>query len=496
MIKQISKNVFTGWTQIVLSILFTIIITPKAINTLGRESYGLWLLIFHVIGYLYLADFGVTNSISRIYAKYNILNDIKKLGSLIYSAYLIIILVDILIIIIALHFYDNIMVFLNVSENMKNVFIPLYIIAIIELIIQMLLRINIGILQGIHKFNLPYTLDSAAIIIKFTAISIFLYLDKLTIVNFAIIYTLSKIITNIWTFYYLKKELQFIVFKVDNLIFKEMTSLGISSLIISLFSVLYNSVPTLLYGKLFAISNVIIYAIPMSIMLLISKFINIIFISLVPKISELKTIERTTNIYKISALGRKFSLILNVIFTVFIIFFAKDLLKLWLTGEELNSNDFILMYHILILLMGYLSFSNIQKINNIIFKSAGLHWIATLEMILSVTILYVFSLLTFKLFRENVFALGMLIVGIFKFLYYKYISQNKITISSHSISSILLHAFAVAGLYQIVHFYEFSILNKITIFIILFAMYILFSFMYTFDDEEKNMILLQYRKKI
>jgi len=485
---RIGKNVISGWTQIFLSLLYTLLITPVAINNLGREMYGLWILIFNIVGYLYLTDFGVTNSISRLYAKYNILKEINKLKAMIHTIFILIFLIDLIIILLAYVFHNNVKIFLNINQNMNNIFIVIFIIAIIEVVLQMLFRINIGVLQGTHRFNIVYNLNTFSIILNIIAILLLLYFNLFNIITFTISRTGSKLFTNTLTFYFLKNELFVGKSKIDFSILKEVMNLGISSLIISTAVTFYRSVPVLLFGKIFSISNVLIYSIPMSLMLLISKFINIIFVAAVPKVSELKTLDDNEQIYRISHLGIKVSFFINIFSLIFFILFTKDLLLLWLGNKELNLEDFRTMYKITVLLLGYLAFSNMQKINNIIYKSADLYWLATIEVVISVVVLYLFSIITYKLFDIYVFAIGMLIVGLFKILFYKYIGRNKIKTASYSLFFIIVNSFIIFGFYYFINCFNYSILIRILIFLVVSVGFIIYFVKIELNELEKEII--------
>jgi len=476
MSKQIWKNISSGWMQILLSLIFTIMITPLVINTLGREMYGLWILIFNIVGYLYLADFGITNSISRIYSKYNILNNKEKLGSLIYTIYIIIFLIDIFIILFSYIFYEQIMSFLEVSENLESTFLILFIIAISEVVMQMILRVNIGILQGIHKFHITNNLNSLNIIVKFILIYILVYSNNLNVFTYTMITSGTKLLINTYSFYIIREELRLMRRVLDKNISKEMAGLGSSSLIISFGIALYTNVPTLLFGKMFSLENVILYSIPLSLMLIVSKFINTIFVIAVPKVSELKALKSDNKIYMISSLGIHVSLLINFLSLVFFIFFAKDILILWLGENQLREDDFFVMYNILILLMGYLMLMNIQKINNIIYKSIGLHWVAVKEITFSVLLLFILVFLFYQDLKEYIFAVSMLGVGVFKFLFYKYSSKDKSYISSHSILTIIFHFIALFSFYSYINFLNPLIYVRILFFCVIFTLYSAFYF--------------------
>ena len=79
----------SGYGAIVLGVIVNIFLLPVVLNNVGKELYGLWFLIFNITSYFYLADFGITNAITRLFAKYKVLGQ-DKVKNLLSTAYIII----------------------------------------------------------------------------------------------------------------------------------------------------------------------------------------------------------------------------------------------------------------------------------------------------------------------------------------------------------------------------------------------------------------------
>ena len=112
-LEQTYSNIISGWASIAVVAISSIVLTPLILNNLGKEIYGLWLLIFNFLGYLYLADFGITNAIIRLYAKYNV-DENKDLSKLISTSYFMVLLIDIFMILALVISKDSIFGFLNI----------------------------------------------------------------------------------------------------------------------------------------------------------------------------------------------------------------------------------------------------------------------------------------------------------------------------------------------------------------------------------------------
>lgn len=64
------RGVISGYASIFVNILFSLFSIPLALHYLGKEDFGLWVLIVQLSGYLSLLDLGMSVSISRFLADY------------------------------------------------------------------------------------------------------------------------------------------------------------------------------------------------------------------------------------------------------------------------------------------------------------------------------------------------------------------------------------------------------------------------------------------
>ena len=64
------RGVISGYASISVNILFSLLSVPVALHYLGKEDFGLWVLIVQLAGYLALLDLGMSVSIARFLADY------------------------------------------------------------------------------------------------------------------------------------------------------------------------------------------------------------------------------------------------------------------------------------------------------------------------------------------------------------------------------------------------------------------------------------------
>lgn len=71
MLTTILKNVTANWVGLIVNILLSFVVAPITVNALGSVYYGIWTLLMQFTGYLWLADFGVRESVVKYVAQYH-----------------------------------------------------------------------------------------------------------------------------------------------------------------------------------------------------------------------------------------------------------------------------------------------------------------------------------------------------------------------------------------------------------------------------------------
>ena len=493
LIKQTYKNIASGWLSILLIAGVNIIVTPILLNELGKELYGLWFLVFNLLAYFYIADFGITSAITRLYAKYKISSP-NNISELISTSYILVICIDVLSVFFILLYSDDIFNYLEINNNYYKIYSFLILVAVIELGTQLILRVNIGILKGCHRYDTAYKLESFSAVLRLSLIFLLLALNSFDVYTFAIVYTGSKIVADSLSIYFVRDILKKFRPIIDKKAAKELLDIGSSSLITSVASTLMNSLPILLFGKFFGIESIFLYSIPFAIMIILTRLINSIYHGLTPRSSELKAMNNLTEIYAISSFSIKISVVIGFLFLSFFIIFGESIMHYWLGNETLLESDFIIMNNIFLILLGYLFMMTIVKANVFIFKATGFHWFVTIETILSIFLMYMFSYTLYGILNEYVFSVSLLFLGVFKYLYYQFSGRSKIKTYSLFAPILMMILVFIGSIYFINLFLLTSILFKFLLFILISMLFILYVYFKLFNEYERHEIKSQLAK--
>ncbi|MDC1328951.1 hypothetical protein N8291_06515 [Pseudomonadales bacterium] len=492
-LSQTYRNMMSGYFALMLAIVVNVILVPTILSNLGKELYGLWFLIFNIISYFYLADFGITNAITRLYSKYSVAGQ-DKINKLLSSAYIIVLALDVMLILLVLFFEAKIIDYLEIDSHNLEVFALLFLIAVFELFSQFILRVNFGIIRGEHKYNIAYNLESLTAILRILSLIFLVYTDSFTVLNFALLYSLSKIFSDSLSFFFLRNIFKNLTFKLDFYVLKELIDNSGSTLITSISATVYNSLPLLLFGKIFGVERVFLYSIPFAIMIMISRLMNVMYAGFTPRAAELKAMNDDDEINKISNYAVKISLLFGSLSLIFFIIFGFEIFEIWLgSSGVLTVTDLRIIYNIFILLLIYLTIANFQNANIVIYQAAGLHWYVTFETVISAVVLLVLSYIFVEKLEVYAFAAAMICVGGFKYIYYQYSATTKIKTYSLSWFILLMLVTYICAIY-FTNILLTSILDKFIFCLIGCLSFIACVYLYLFDEYEKHEIQVQLDK--
>ena len=80
------RNVIWGWLGVALNILVGIFLSPIIIRKLGVEQYGVWILLFSLLDYIRLLDFGFRPAVVNGCARYSAAGDWERFSSTVTTA--------------------------------------------------------------------------------------------------------------------------------------------------------------------------------------------------------------------------------------------------------------------------------------------------------------------------------------------------------------------------------------------------------------------------
>jgi O-antigen/teichoic acid export membrane protein len=84
--QEFARNLTSGWVLLSAEVAVAFLLTPFIVRELGAAAYGIWSLMFSVIGYMGLIDIGIRGSVGRYVNHYMAQRDARAVGQVVGTA--------------------------------------------------------------------------------------------------------------------------------------------------------------------------------------------------------------------------------------------------------------------------------------------------------------------------------------------------------------------------------------------------------------------------
>lgn len=206
-------NIFSNFFFKGIGISLSFISVPLVLKYLEKESYGLWLLILSITGWIYTFDVGLGNGLKNRIAESIAKKNSNDTKDYIATAYFFITIISIIFFIIIFYLFKmiNLNSILNINFIDKETLSKIFIINIAFVCLNFILSICNNIFLGAQKSYLTSVNNVISQLLNITFILMLQYLKYKSLVYISIFYGLSISLSHIiLTIYFFIKEKQFI----------------------------------------------------------------------------------------------------------------------------------------------------------------------------------------------------------------------------------------------------------------------------------------------
>jgi|GEM_PF-464231 len=368
--RTIVENVFSNWANLAITIVIAFLISPIVVKTLGKEMYGIWVLIGSVTGYLTILDFGVNTALVRYISSSAAQNDHNKARS-IYSTSLLVFgcisVGAILFSVVFGYFFQDVF---NIQHISRLYLYAVFVICCMDLACNLIFTVQLGSLTGLQEFK--FINGSSIVINVIKSIILVLFLKQgFSLLAIAFIQILTSLARSLVLYWKLRSKYPFISFSrqtINRDTFKLIYNYSIYSFVIAIALKLLFYTDSVLIGALLGISYVAFYAIPSSLLDYLEKFVWAMVSALVPVISAKEATGGITENSKIYIVGTRYVLLVSMPVVISLFYYGGDFIRLWM-GPEFGERS---LWVLRLLLLGYgCSFS--QLIAHGILKGISKH---------------------------------------------------------------------------------------------------------------------------
>ena len=397
--KQIFRNAISGWFETAILFATALIVPPLLLTRLGKDGYGVWALVGQVISYLAILDLGTGNSVGRFVAKYNAEEDNLSLSHIISSAIFLFLISSFLIIIATLLIYPQFPKFFHLSEAYFNTGKWLILLSGFGVAVSFPLRIGVGILQGIHLFDLIYLIRTSRALVTVLLILIsFGWLQSESLILLAIITMTTTMASNLFMCGIAYKNLENVV-QVKRKYIKlskitEIWSLSFSAVLITIATLFFRQGQVLCVGIIIEPEAVTLYFIPLTLLTYGSRAISSIVGAFQPMASQVQALNDAKTLARLNIIGVKISATISFFIATLAIIFGYSFFRRWLPEKSLSTQDFNIMSNVLTIMVLGFAIGMPQTITDKMLTGIDRHWfVAVVSLMTSLTGLVVGILL-------------------------------------------------------------------------------------------------------
>src|SRR3989338_1238213 len=87
MLKRLIAGTLATYLNTGISILSNLILVPMYLNYLGKEQYGLWLVVLSLVSYFGFLNLGITQSVANLVAGANAKNNLSGIRSIVATGF-------------------------------------------------------------------------------------------------------------------------------------------------------------------------------------------------------------------------------------------------------------------------------------------------------------------------------------------------------------------------------------------------------------------------
>lgn len=391
----IFSSALTGYLQKGIQFIVSIVSLPLVISSLGKEQYGILVLIGQTVGFLAMSDIGVSNSVGRFISKYIAQNNKDKIKEVIHTAFYLLLIAAVIITLITLSFFNWIPNWLNISEEYSDIAKLLFVINGFFLALMFPTRIGQGILSGKQLYWIINLVSSVAAILQLTGVIILYQLNILGLIELAFltlgVNLLSQLII-IGIAWRGKTSFTFTKMRFSILMAKRILSLGSSSFLISFSGILVSQGLIITLGVLTNTITAGIFGVVMMVMTNISFLLTKIIQPMVTLSSELSAKKEYEKLNKLILFLMRLSLVISFLFSVSLFFYIEDLLKILLTVNW-SVQDYIDASFAIIIMSFAVTIGIPQFVSRAVLLGVGIHWRASLGKTIASLIAFVLGVL-------------------------------------------------------------------------------------------------------
>lgn len=342
---RLVKNSIYGLLSWIFPILPTMIATPMVLDSLGKERYGLFVVILGFISYFFTT--GIGKVAAKYVAEYRATGETEKISAIISSTILLGMGATLIGTAAVIVFSRPIIAdILRIPPELQNDAVMALYLGCATIVSIMLGQVFQLVLQGLHRFD-RYLLLTNLSSISFSVGSVIMVLNGFGVIGLLCLNLVSATAIGILSYFMAKKllpEFKFTV-RIGGDTWRTVSRYAASLIAYQIFGSVLLLFERAWIVRQFGVEALTYYAIPMTLAMYLHLFVGAVVLAVFPMANELLT-ERA----KLITLYQKFTKLIFtlVVFTVLsVVVGGRLFLSLWLGDEFAAVASSLLIIHVI-----------------------------------------------------------------------------------------------------------------------------------------------------
>jgi O-antigen/teichoic acid export membrane protein len=336
-------NAISNWAAFCINILVGVMLTPYIIRSIGKDDYGIWVLVGSFVGYYGLLNLGVGTALLRYVARYSAKNNEEKLNEVVSTAMAVFSLTGIVVFIASVILGPTLSEFFELSLGMRDDFVRVVGVVGLSTGISFAGSIFGTIVMGCERFILANMAGISANVLRAGLVIMFMEFNANVVgVAYAtLMTTLYEIIVNAYIARHVAPNIRPSYFSANAGMLKELILFGGVATVISLADIMRSNLDHVVVAKFVGIEYVAIYGIGLLLLRYIVRIITTGMSVLTPRFAKLDGINATRNMQELFLKSLTISGFMAFGAAMCAIIFGKYVI-IWWVGPEFADSATIL----------------------------------------------------------------------------------------------------------------------------------------------------------
>jgi len=335
------SNVIWSWFGVAVQLLPGLVVTPYMIFKLGAEQYGIWSLVFSLVGYYALVDLGFRSAAVRYAAYFSALNDTEKINELVNTLLLYFSTVGLALVGFTIVIWQKADRFFQVRPAYHQEFAWLVLLAGINLSIGVVGGIFTGCVEGFHRFDV----SNRIFILTFGARSVgwFALLacgrGLVEMGAWALLTNLALIMMYGRAFHRMFPALRLSPTQATMPMFRLTAAYGLHTFLAGIATRAMEQITPVLIGHYRSMTELGYYNFPLRLLQYGTDAVSRVGLVATPKSADMAARQELEQIGSLAIFAGRYCLVLFMPITLFLGTYGRELLAVWLRQADITANS-------------------------------------------------------------------------------------------------------------------------------------------------------------